>query len=402
MAPDKTVRRLRFLHAALRQDCATVSPAAASASAASAALAVPDGVCEDSGTRTGERYDYAVPIFRPEVLAKFDEGEFRRTGFHAFPAIMTDEARTQWTAACQLVQTVNDRLIDETNWPAVDWGGAGLVAPPSGSVTAAVKESMKGGCQIAGFPIKAKGYSPYLHRRIDGLAFGWGGFPEHNAVEYSQFLRHACTHPDMMALQGAVLGVAPSPDELRFDHGLILNRKHGFKGQNWHTHSYKQEGRADYYERQDPRFGGALVRTLCYPEGFKCDPEEGGLGVIAGSHLFNGYYRGFDAKGVEEWLRGKVGADGAPLKPLRLSLPPGSVVALHCYTFHSVAPHTVDGAASRLASLFCFRRRATGPARSRWVSARFEETVMERADVAQQLGIRDRTRQLFANDGDEL
>ena len=394
-AASSQERRLRSLHAALRQHGAT---------AATSALPErihPGHPSRPSAAASVAVHDHAVPIFRPEVAATFDHDTFLRTGFHAFPAIMTTEAQNQWTSACKEVQAANDSLITDTDWGCVDWEGAGLAAPPADAVTAEVKQSMKGGCQIAGYPIKAKGYSPHLHRQIDGLAFGWGGFPEHNAVEYSQFLRHACTHSDMIALQCAVLGVAPSPDELRFDHGLILNRKHGFKGQNWHSHSYKQEGAADYTEQQDPRFGGALVRMLCYPEGFKSDPEEGGLGVIPGSHLASGYCRGFDDAGVNEWLRGKEGADGAALGPMRLSLPPGSVVVIHCYTVHSVAPHTVDGAAPRFASLFCFRRRATGPARSRWVSARFEEAVLEHADVAQQLGIPDRARQLFADDGDE-
>ena len=61
--------------------------------------------------------------------------------------------------------------------------------------------------------------------------------------------------------------------------GLILNRKPGFRGQNWHSHSYKHEGSPTPELYESAELGRSLVRTLCYPDGYAAEGA-GGLGTV--------------------------------------------------------------------------------------------------------------------------
>ena len=263
----------------------------------------------------------------------------------------------------------------------MEWDAAGLahpgVLPTQDDLTIA-----RGGSQVANFPFKAAGFSPFLHRDIRGLAFGWGSFVEHNVVEYNRFFQTVATHPEMLRLQCKLLNTELA-HELRYDHGVLLNRRPGFTGQNWHSHSYLNEGnRAVHYAerlQESEELGQSLVRTLCYPDGYEAT-DQAGLKVIAGSHLYRVYsvmecsgIGGTDDEMEQGWMLNKTKADKVtPLEITADSLPPGSIVAILCHSAHAVASCRDR---QRWASLFCYRRHRTGPARSRWVSQRFEDVV---------------------------
>ena len=154
------------------------------------------------------------PIFEPYTL---DTEALHRDGYVILPSIMLPETRRRWKAACQAVQAINDRLLLETDWSAVDWPAVGLEQPAE-HVSPADLQGSLGGCQLPAPPgVKPAGFSHYLHRDVPGLAFGWGGFPEAHSVEHSGFFQYVAAHPDMLRLHSALLGVPAT--ELRFDHG---------------------------------------------------------------------------------------------------------------------------------------------------------------------------------------
>lgn len=71
--------------------------------------------------------DAGVPstnILRPEVLAAFDRTSFERDGYWVWTGVLTDDAgRKQWTASLQKLQHINDCIIMDTDWGAVDFAG---------------------------------------------------------------------------------------------------------------------------------------------------------------------------------------------------------------------------------------------------------------------------------------
>ena len=293
------------------------------------------------------------PLFEPYT---FDMQALQRNGYVVLPGLMTQETRQRWKSACIAVQHLNDRLLTETDWANVDWAACGLERP-SEAVSQADLEPALGGCQLPTPPgVRPGGFSHFLHRNVPGLAFGWGGFPESHAVEHSEFLQYVAAHPDMLNLHSKLLGVPE--EEIRFDHGLILNRKCGFRGQNWHSHSYRHEGAmpggSDMHD-ESAELGQSLVRTLCYPDGYAAETS-GGLGVIPGSHHYRDYVRSCD---ITSWIEGKTDTDGQPLRVVRDALPPGSIVSLLCHSLHAVSPveRSSDGSGgdTRWASLFCYR-----------------------------------------------
>ena len=129
---------------------------------------------------------------------------------------------------------------------------------------------------------------------------------------------------------------------------------------------------------------------------------------VPGSHRYREYRRSHTDDEMAAWISGKTNAAGEPLRMVRQALPPGSLVALLCHCAHSVSPVVArpgqgDENATRWASLFCYRRRATGPARSRWVTQQFEDAAVGGGEGVEGClsQASDELRRLFRNDGGE-
>ena len=95
-----------------------------------------------------------------------------------------------------------------------------------------------------------------------------GHEPNRFAAEFDWYLESLIGHPQMLRLARDILG-----ENIRYDHCVSLNRPGGNRGINWHTHGYGEE---------DPSLG--FVRIFFYVNGF--EPDDGGLKVVPGSHLF--------------------------------------------------------------------------------------------------------------------
>ena len=259
-------------------------------------------------------------LLRPEVLDSFDRTVFEREGFWVWEGVLTDKGQKQFTASLQQLQHMNDHILMDTDWAAIDFEGRGLPSPPPEQITPEFLESCCGGSeQMPGFlrgEIRA-----YMHEH--GLlgpdpALVTHGFeslgvmPEYFPAGYDDFIMDVTTaHPQMMELFRKLFG-----DRFVLDHCLMLNRAAGSRGRRWHAHQYR-EGQ---YEVEDPiGTGRALtpeylqqqcIRTLCYPEGAESgDGAE--LGIIPGSHLYRIPFKwnterlDEDADMQANWLKGK-------------------------------------------------------------------------------------------------
>ncbi len=94
------------------------------------------------------------------------------------------------------------------------------------------------------------------------------------------------------------------------------------------------------------------------PDGFVAGDSDGGLKLVAGSHLFRDpdRCRGgvADADFAEGWMQSKCHpVTGNPLEIQALSLPAGSLVSVVAHLAHGVSPRTVDG--TRFGSLWSYR-----------------------------------------------
>jgi hypothetical protein len=65
-------------------------------------------------------------LLRPEVLAAFDRETFEREGYWVWENILTDEGRHTWTNSLQKLQQMNDEIVMDTNWGAIDFASRGL------------------------------------------------------------------------------------------------------------------------------------------------------------------------------------------------------------------------------------------------------------------------------------
>ena len=91
-------------------------------------------------------------LLRPEVLDVFDRTAFEREGFWVWEGILTDEGQKQFTASLQKLQHMNDRILMDTDWAAIDFEGRGLLSPPPEQITPEFLESCCGGSeQMPGF-----------------------------------------------------------------------------------------------------------------------------------------------------------------------------------------------------------------------------------------------------------
>ena len=175
------------------------------------------------------------------------------------------------------------------------------------------------------------------------------------AAEHDPYLAGLIAHPDLLALARAVLG-----PEIRFDHCVVLNRPAGDRGLHWHSHAYAEDR---------PELG--FLRIFLYVNGF--EPDDGGLKVVPGSHLFRdpAIHADGDAPLREGWLRDRRHpATGAPLEIEALSAAPGTVLLMWTHAAHAVTARR-PGSPPRHAVVYAYRNPGAA-SRSRWISERFE------------------------------
>lgn len=179
--------------------------------------------------------------------------------------------------------------------------------------------------------------------------------PNHYAAEHDAYLAGLIAHPQLLSLARHVLG-----PEIRFDHCVSLNRPGGNGGAGWHSHEYGESR---------PELG--FARIFFYVNGFA--PDDGGLGVVPGSHLYRdaALRAPSDAALRAGWLADKrhPGA-GEPLAIEYLAAPPGSVVLMWTHAAHAVSPRR-PRSATRWAVVYAYRNPGL-PSRARWITSAFE------------------------------
>jgi len=200
-----------------------------------------------------------------------------------------------------------------------------------------------------------------------------GLMPEHFSPAYDEFILDVATaHPQMMELLGKLFG-----PRFIMDHIIMLNRAPGNNGSGWHAHPYRQ----GQYEEQDAIGDGRAasseylarqcIRTLVHTEGATF--EEGGeLAIIPGAHLYRIPYKWNTSRPDQDdamrtqWLKGKTHPiTGKPLKIVRLSLSPGSMVSFPHHMPHHVGPRHPD-APPRRTLLMAYRTPDPDAEPTRW------------------------------------
>ena len=86
-------------------------------------------------------------LLRPEVLAAFDRTAFEHDGYWVWEGILTDTGRKQFTASLQKLQHMNDCILMDTDWTAIDFEARGLAPPPPEQITPEFLESCCGGSE---------------------------------------------------------------------------------------------------------------------------------------------------------------------------------------------------------------------------------------------------------------
>ncbi len=349
-------------------------------------------------------------LLRQDVLNAFDRTAFEREGYWIWEGILTDAGRRQWTDSLRKLQELNDRVLVDTDWGAIDFESRGLPPPPPDQITAEFLNSCCGGSErMPGF-LRTAECRGYMH---DHGLFGpspalvtrgfesQGVMPEYFPFGYDEFILDLITaHPQMMELFGKLLG-----DRFVIDHCFALNRTSG-SGRTWHAHQY----RAGQYEVEDPIGTGKAVtpeflqqqciRTLCYPEGASLK-DRGELAVIPGAHLYripfmwNTSRPDDDASMQAGWLKGKTHAvRGEPLEIVHLSMPPGSMVSFVHHMPHHVG-YRAPGAPTRWGLLMAYRTPDPEASPAKW-SEGVPRHWVERFEAAGMLS--SEARQVFEGD----
>ncbi len=180
--------------------------------------------------------------------------------------------------------------------------------------------------------------------------------PNHYAAEYNAYLASLIAHPQLLQLAKTVLG-----EPLRFDHCVTLNRPGGDGGAHWHSHEYGE---------RDPTLG--FLRIFFYVNGFA--PDDGGLKVVPGSHLYRDATIRAQTDGElrDGWLAGKAHPQtGQALAIEELTVPEGTVVLMWTHAVHGVNPRQA-GSATRWAVVYAYRNPGL-PSRARWIGEAFEK-----------------------------
>jgi hypothetical protein len=336
----------------------------------------------DPETNEGAPENRLHDLLRPQVLAAFDRAAFEREGYWVWEGILTDAGRKQWTASLQRLQQMNDDIVMDTDWAAIDYAAHGMEPPPPEKLTPEFKATCCGGSEQQYF-LPANG-RPYMH---DHGLFGPGpalvtrdfesqGFlPEYFPAAYDDFILDiSSAHPQMMELLGKLLG-----DRFVLDHLILLNRAPATRGRRWHGHQYRDgqyevEGFiGDGHALTTKFLQQQCIRTLCYPQG--ANIEEGGeLALIPGAHLYRIPYKwniertDGHAEMKAGWLQGKIHAStGEPLEILQLKIPPGSMVSFVHHMPHYVGYRQPD-APTRWGLLMAYRTPDPEASPARWSS----------------------------------
>ena len=95
----------------------------------------------DTSSIHGSQTDTVAPesrvqdLLRPEVLQAFDRTFFEREGYWVWEGILTDAGRKRWTESLQKLQQMNDEIVMDTDWAAIDFAGRGLQPPLPEQIT---------------------------------------------------------------------------------------------------------------------------------------------------------------------------------------------------------------------------------------------------------------------------
>ena len=319
-------------------------------------------------------------LLRLEVLAAFDRATFERDGYWVWESVLTERGRSRWTASLQKLQQMNDEVVMDTDWGAIDFASRGLESPLPEKITPEFKATCCGGSeQMLFMPPGLRDYmkdqglfdpEPSLVTR--GFE-SQGIFPEYFPGAYDDFILDVTTaHPQMMELISKVLG-----KRFYLDHVIMLNRKPGSHGRRWHAHPYRQgqhevEGLIGTGSAVTTEFlQQQCVRTLCYPGG--AGIEEGGeFAVIPGAHLYRIPFKwsirrtDYDEEMKAIWIKEKTHpVTGEPLQILRLSTPPGSMVSFVHHMPHHVGHRNPD-AGTRWGLLMAYRTPDPTAAPTKW------------------------------------
>ena len=183
-------------------------------------------------------------LLRSEVLQAFDRATFERDGYWVWEGILTDAARKRWTASLQKLQQMNDAILMDTEWNAIDFQARGFPPPLPEQITPEFLAACCGGSeQMPGF-LRTAELRRYMHTYGlfgPGAALVTHGFesqgvmPEYFPAGYDDFIMDVTSaHPQMMALFTKLFG-----DRFILDHCFMLNRAIGSKGRRWHAHQYR-------------------------------------------------------------------------------------------------------------------------------------------------------------------
>ena len=183
-----------------------------------------------------------------------------------------------------------------------------------------------------------------------------GHEPNRFAAEFDWYLESLIGHPQMLGLARDILG-----DDIRYDHCVSLNRPGGNHGTHWHTHGYGDE---------NPDLG--FVRIFFYVNGF--EPNDGGLKVVPGSHLWRERIQRVetDEELEEKVLSGRVHPEtGEPFQIEAPSVLSGTVIAMWTFAAHGVNPRLPDSD-TRWCVVYAYRNPGL-PSNARWISEEYEK-----------------------------
>ena len=173
------------------------------------------------------------PLFdMDEVRRQAATQDFAADGYAVFKNIMTPETQRQWTAALQLCQTLNDRLIASDWSESVDWETLRVPAPTEFH-TDADKAGAYGGAQrLKPMNDANGGFAMRLH----------GVLPEYFPPAHVSYLMFVLFHPQLLDLHAMFLQCDPT--EIYYSTAQSNNKRAGDPGARWHSHGKRARAHA--------------------------------------------------------------------------------------------------------------------------------------------------------------